>query len=168
MLKKLLSLGVVLVSAALASCGGGGAGTISGSGGGAAATAAIVTVLASSPQLQSDQGGANKVAITAQVKDASNAVLTGVTVQFGASSGSLAVTQAVTDGSGIAYAQLSNGTNAQNRAITVTATAGQASGGACRALLFAGARSGWPGQPLWRIRPCRAGHPIEVAPGSSR
>ena len=128
MLKKLLSLGVVLVSAALASCGGGGAGTISGSGGGAAATAAIVTVLASSPQLQSDQGGANKVAITAQVKDASNAVLTGVTVQFGASSGSLAVTQAVTDGSGIAYAQLSNGTNAQNRAITVTATAGQASG----------------------------------------
>ncbi len=128
MLKKLLSLGAVLVSAALASCGGGGAGTISGSGGGGAAAAAIITVLASSPQLQSDQGGANTVAITAQVKDASNAVLTGVTVQFGASSGSLAVTQAVTDGSGIAYAQLSNGTNAQNRAITVTATAGQASG----------------------------------------
>lgn len=99
MLKKLLSLGAVLVSAALASCGGGGAGTISGSGGGAAA-AAIITVLASSPQLQSDQGGANTVAITAQVKDASNAVLEGVTVQFGASSGSLAVTQAVTDGSG--------------------------------------------------------------------
>ena len=128
MLKKLLSLGVVLLSAALASCGGGGDGTISGSGGGGAATAAIITVLASSPQLQSDQGGANTVSITAQVKDASNAVLEGVTVAFGASSGSLAVTQAVTDGSGIAYAQLSNGTNAQNRAITVTATAGQASG----------------------------------------
>ena len=33
-LKKLLSLGAVLVSAALASCGGGGDGTISGGGGG--------------------------------------------------------------------------------------------------------------------------------------
>lgn len=128
MLKKLLSLGAVLVSAALASCGGGGDGTISGGGGGGAAAASIITVLASSPQLQSDQGGANTVSITAQVKDDNNAVLEGVTVAFGASSGSLAVTQAVTDASGIAYAQLSNGTNAQNRAITITATAGDASG----------------------------------------
>lgn len=127
-LKKLLSLGAVLVSAVLASCGGGGDGTINGGGGGGATTPAIITVLAASPQLQSDQGGANTVAITAQVKDSSNAVLPGVTVSFGASSGSLAVTQSVTDDLGIAYALLSNGTNAQNRAITVTATAGEASG----------------------------------------
>ena len=85
-----------------------------------------VTVLASSPQLQSGQ--ANTVTITAQVKDDNNAVLEGVTVQFSASSGSLAVTQAVSDGSGIAIAQLSAGTNLANRAITVTAQAGEVSG----------------------------------------
>ncbi len=125
MLKKLLSLGAVLVSAALASCGGGGDGTISGSGGGTAEVGSV-TVLASSPQLVS--GPANSVTITAQVKDDNNAVLEGVTVQFSATSGSLAVTQAVTDGSGIAIAQLSPGTNLANRAITVTAQAGDASG----------------------------------------
>ena len=96
MLKKLLSLGAVLVSAALASCGGGGDGTISGGGGGTAEVGSV-TVLASSPQLVS--GPANSVTITAQVKDDNNAVLEGVTVQFSATSGSLAVTQAVTDGS---------------------------------------------------------------------
>ncbi len=126
MLKKLLSLGAVLVSAALASCGGGGDGTISGGGGGGTAEVGSVTVLASSPQLVS--GPANSVTITAQVKDDNNAVLEGVTVQFSATSGSLAVTQAVTDGSGIAIAQLSPGTNLANRAITVTAQAGDASG----------------------------------------
>lgn len=125
MLKKLLSLGAVLVSAALASCGGGGDGTISGGGGGTAEVGSV-TVLASSPQLVS--GPANSVTITAQVKDDNNAVLEGVTVQFSATSGSLAVTQAVTDGSGIAIAQLSPGTNLANRAITVTAQAGDASG----------------------------------------
>lgn len=126
MLKKLLSGVLVVATAALASCGGGGEGTINGPGGGGAATAAIITVLAASPQLQSGQ--ANAVTITAQVKDDNNAVLEGITVQFSASSGSLAVTQAITDGSGIAIAQLSNGTNFANRAITVTAQAGQASG----------------------------------------
>ncbi len=44
MLKKLLSLGVVLVSAALASCGGGGDGTISGPGGGGAGGNVIVSM----------------------------------------------------------------------------------------------------------------------------
>ncbi len=127
MLKKLLSLGVVLVSAALASCGGGGDGTISGGGGGATSVGSI-TVLASSPQLQSDQSQANTVTITAQVKDENNAVLEGVTVQFSASSGSLAVTQAVSDSLGMAVAQLSNGTNLANRSITVNAQAGGVEG----------------------------------------
>ena len=127
MLKKFLTLGVVLVSAALASCGGGGDGTINDpDGGGGATTVGSVTVLAASPQLQSGQG--NTVTITAQVKDENNAVLEGVTVQFSASSGSLAVTQPDSDSSGIAIAQLSNGTNFANRAITVTALAGNASG----------------------------------------
>jgi hypothetical protein len=125
-LKKLLSLGAVLASAVLASCGGGGDGTISGGGDGGTDTPAIITVLAASPQLQSGQ--TNTVTITAQVKDDNNAVLEGVTVQFSASSGSLAVTQAVSDASGIAIAQLSAGTNLANRAITVSAQAGDASG----------------------------------------
>lgn len=127
-LKKLLSLGVVLVSAALASCGGGGDGTINGNGGDGAAQVGSVTVLASSPQLQSDKSQATTVTITAQVKDDNNAVLEGVTVEFSASSGSLAVTQPVSDSLGIAIAQLSNGTNLANRAITVSAQAGDAGG----------------------------------------
>jgi hypothetical protein len=126
-LKKLLSLGAVLASAVLASCGGGGDGTINGGGGGAAEVGSI-TVLAASPQLQSDQSQATTVTITAQVKDNNNAVLEGVTVQFSATSGSLAVTQAVSDSLGMAVAQLSNGTNLSNRAITVTAQAGSAAG----------------------------------------
>lgn len=127
MLKKLLSLGVIAASAALVSCGGGGDGTISGGGGGTAMVGSV-TVLASSPQLQSDQSQATTVTITAQVKDDNNAVLEGVTVQFSASSGSLAVTQATSDSLGMAVAQLSNGTNLANRAITVTAQAGDAGG----------------------------------------
>jgi hypothetical protein len=123
----MLSLGVVLVSAALASCGGGSSdGTINGPGGGGAAEVGSVTVLAASPQLQSGQG--NTVTITAQVKDDSNAVLEGVTVQFSASSGALVVTQPETDSLGIAVAQLSNGTNFANRAITVTVQAGDTAG----------------------------------------
>ncbi|MEZ5564108.1 MAG: Ig-like domain-containing protein [Gammaproteobacteria bacterium] len=129
MFRKLISLCVVVASAALMSCGGGSGNTITGpGGGGGATTVSSVTLLAATPQLQSDQGGATTVTLTAQVKDVNNAVLENIPVTFSASSGSLAVTQATTDGSGLALAQLSNGTNPANRVITVTATAGTVSG----------------------------------------
>lgn len=128
MFRKLNLLWLVAASAVLMSCGGGG-NTITGPGGGGGATGvATVTVLAATPQLLSDQAGATSVAITAQVKDANNAVLANIPVTFSATSGSLAVTQGTTDASGLAMAQLSNGTNLANRTITVTATAGNVSG----------------------------------------
>ncbi|MEO7387428.1 MAG: Ig-like domain-containing protein [Gammaproteobacteria bacterium] len=129
MLKKFISLCLVVASAALVSCGGSG-NTITGPGGGGGngPTVAAVTLLAATPQLQSDQSGSNTVALTAQVKDVNNAVLKDIPVTFSATSGSLAVTQFMTDATGLALAQLSNGTNPANRVITVTATAGLVSG----------------------------------------
>jgi hypothetical protein len=127
-LKKLISLCLVVASAALMSCGGS-SNTITGpGGGGTGATVATVTLLAATPQLQSDQSGSNVVGLTAQVKDINNAVIADIPVTFSATSGSLAVTQFTTDASGLALAQLSNGTNPANRVITVTATAGTVSG----------------------------------------
>lgn len=124
-MNKLLSFGVLLASALLASCGGGDDNTITdpGGGGGGATQVDTVQLLASSPQIASDQSGANTVTMTAVVKDANNAVLPGITVAFSATSGSLAVTQAVTDDSGTATATLSNGSDVSNRTITVTASA---------------------------------------------
>lgn len=128
MFKKLISLCVVVASAALMSCGGS-SNTITGPGGGGTGPqVATVTLLAATPQLQSDQAGSNVVNLTAQVKDVNNAVLADIPVTFSATSGSLAVTQFTTDASGLALAQLSNGTNPANRTITVTATAGTVSG----------------------------------------
>lgn len=129
-MKKLLSFGALALVAilGLASCGGGGNTITDPGGGGGTADVASVTVLAASTQLASDQTGVSTVQITAQVKDAGNAVLEEVPVAFTSTSGSLAVTQPVTDGAGLAIAQLSNGTNPTNRSITVTATAGGVSG----------------------------------------
>jgi hypothetical protein len=76
------------------------------------------------PQIPSD---ASKPAnISAVLRDANNNALAGTTVHFAATSGVLAVTQAVTDANGIAKATLSAGTDPTNRTITVTATAGSA------------------------------------------
>lgn len=134
MLKKLLSLSTILASVALAACGGGG-NTITDPGGGGAggggggSTAASVQVLASSPQLGSDQSGLSTVDITAIVRDSNNVVLPGQTVSFGANSnGSLSVINAVTDDNGQALARLGNGSDISNRVITVTASTGGASG----------------------------------------
>lgn len=81
-----------------------------------------ITLLASSPQLGSS--GSNEVTITAIVKDGLNNLLSGVTVVFTADSGSLAVSQSLTDDSGQAIATLDPGGDFTNRTITVTATTG--------------------------------------------
>lgn len=127
MLKKIISLGLLVASVVIASCGGSG-NTLTGPGGGGNAEVASITLLASTPQLSSDQAGSNAVSLTAQVKDANNAVLEDIPVTFSATSGSLAVTQFTTDAAGLALASLSNGTNPANRDITVTARAGDVSG----------------------------------------
>lgn len=129
-MNKLLSFGALALVATLglASCGGGGNTLTDPDGSGGGAAVASVTVLAASPQLQSDQTGVTTVQVTAQVKDAGNAVIADVPVSFNATSGSVTVTQPLTSSAGQAIAQLSNGTNPSNRLITVTATASGVTG----------------------------------------
>jgi hypothetical protein len=83
-----------------------------------------LSVQTSQAQIPSD---ASKPAnISAVLLDANNNALAGITVHFSATSGALAVTQAVTDVNGIAKATLTAGTDETNRTITVTVTAGAA------------------------------------------
>ena len=126
-MKKLQVLMMILVSAFIASCGSDG--TIAG-GGTPQGTTGVgsVTVLASSPQVPSDQSGGNTVEISAMVQDANNALMPNVAVIFTATSGALGIINAVTDNSGVARAQLSSGGDPTNRTITVSALAGSASG----------------------------------------
>lgn len=119
-----------LAALALAACGGGSSCDTSfanscGSGGGTTVTVGSLTLLTSLPQIHSDSS--NSATISALVKDASNNVMTGVTVVFQATSGSLVRTQAITDSSGLALATLNAGSDPTNRTITVTATVGTTS-----------------------------------------
>jgi hypothetical protein len=114
---------------ALCACSGSGDNTItkgpgSTTGPGSAAT---LTLLTSSPQMPSD--GSASATITALVKDASNNVLEGQTVQFMSSSGALAVSQpATTDANGLLKATLSTAGDPTNRTITINGTSGTATG----------------------------------------
>jgi hypothetical protein len=104
---------------------------------GVIATQQNITLLTSSPQLNSDN--TKPVTITAVVQDATNKILTGVPVSFQASSGAIApiqttaggaatppVAPGTTDVNGTAQAKLTTPGNQLNRTITVTATAGSA------------------------------------------
>ena len=121
--KRLTTLAVTLV---LVACGGSGTGfstdpnqpdptdpTV--------APVSAVTVLASSPTMQSDNS--QSLTINVIVRDANNVAMEGVTVVMSADSGFLTIDSAVTDPSGIATATLNNGGNPANRPITVTADA---------------------------------------------
>jgi hypothetical protein len=88
---------------------------------GTTASVASLSLVSSNIQIASD--GSDTVTITATVKDAGNALLSGVNVSFSATSGDLTVTQATTDSSGQATATLSAGNDPTNRTITVTASA---------------------------------------------
>lgn len=66
--------------------------------------------------------GVDQVDLTAIVKDGNNVGVSGVSVQFAATSGSLAIVNAQTDASGNAKARLSTGGDKSNRSITVTGT----------------------------------------------
>ncbi|HME38598.1 MAG TPA: Ig-like domain-containing protein [Steroidobacteraceae bacterium] len=106
--------------------------TVTATAGGVSGTATVgVVAIQQSLSIQTDQAqipsDASKPAnISAILLDANNNAQAGVTVKFSATSGVLAVTQAVTDVNGIAKATLTAGTDPSNRAITVTATAGAA------------------------------------------
>ena len=115
-----------LSAALLAACGGGNTLTGPGSGGTGNTTVATITVTSSTTSIAAD--GSDSATITAVAKDASNVLVSGVTMSFATSGGDLAVTQATTDSSGRATATLSAGTLAAGTAITVTASSGSVSG----------------------------------------
>lgn len=124
-MKRLLSLGISTFLLVLAGCGGSGD-TITSppqDQGGGATGVASVQVTASSPQLNSSADGSTEIQIFALVRDAGNAILSGIPTSFQTSSGSITVTQAQTDDTGTAIATLTNGNDPSNRQITVTVTA---------------------------------------------
>jgi hypothetical protein len=92
--------------------------------GGAAAASVLVT--SGSASIPADNSVT--ATITALVRDANNAAVSGATVTFAASAGSVAVTQATTDSTGNATAVLSASGAAAGTAITVTASTGSVSG----------------------------------------
>jgi len=85
-------------------------------------TVASITMLTSSPQVGSS--GTTPLTVTAIVKDSGNLVSEDIPVVFTSDSGSLQVTQAVTDAAGIATATLTPGGDYTNRTITISATTG--------------------------------------------
>jgi len=103
-------------------CGGAAGESDSGSGSTTTSSASYVDLIASSPQINSD--GTSTITLTALVKDSKNRALSGETVEFKATSGTLTVSSNTTDASGQAAATLDTIGNKANRTITVTATAG--------------------------------------------
>jgi len=127
---KFLKFGSLFACASLlAACGGGGgsAGTspFNSGGGGTTTAAASIDVIASAVQVGS---GGDQVTITAIVKGAGNVSLPTTAVSFATDSGTLTSASVLTDASGAATATLSAGADRSNRAITVTATSGNATG----------------------------------------
>ena len=90
-----------------------------------AAGATSVDVLTSATTVNS---GGDTVKITAVVKGAGNVGLAGAAVGFSADSGNLTGASATTDSTGTATATFTTGSDRSNRAVTVTVTAGKASG----------------------------------------
>jgi len=123
-MKRLLSLGMILASMGIASCGGGGGNTIAGVTVAAGAAVANIELIASSAQLSSDITGLTTVTITAIAKNENNNVMSGVPIIFSSDSGALVVTDTETTANGLATATLSNGSDPSNRTILVTATDG--------------------------------------------
>lgn len=118
----------VLATLALAACGGSSdcgtsfANTCGSSGG---SSVAKITLSADTMSIPAD--GSVPANITALAKDAKNNAVSGVTITFSSNAGSLVVSQAITDTSGIAKAALSASGVAAGGSISVTATTGSAS-----------------------------------------
>lgn len=81
-----------------------------------------VTLVTSATSIPAD--GSATATVAAIVRDSNNLLMTGVPVSFAATSGGLAVTQAVTDANGQAVATLSTAGDSSTRNITVTGTVG--------------------------------------------
>jgi len=105
--------------------------SITASAGNAKSAAIVVKVVSAVPTLTltTDKGtlasagvSGNEVTVTALVRDANNSVMPGVTVSLASDSGSLTLTNRVTDANGIVTEKLGTGGDATSRAIKVTAS----------------------------------------------
>src|ERR1700688_3354506 len=108
----------------LAACGGSGdaAFVAPPTGTGGKMTAASIGLTASSATIPSD--GSASSTLTAHATDANNSAVSGATVTFSSSAGTLSGSPATTDANGNATATVSAGTAAPGTAITVTASSG--------------------------------------------
>ena len=121
-MRNLKSLAAVFIALVMAACGDStlvpnGSGPINPGGGPGVAG---VTVLTSSPSLESSPG--SSVTIQVIVRDTNNVAMEGVTVILAADSGTLTVTNPTTDQSGIVSATLGNGGDPTPRTITIRRT----------------------------------------------
>jgi hypothetical protein len=120
-----------IVALALAACGGGSSSCSNSfangcaNGGTTGSSAASIALSADVASIPAD--GSTAANITALVKDTNNNAVSGVTVTFSSTAGSLVVGQAKTDATGVAKASLSASGVAAGTSITVTATAGTVS-----------------------------------------
>ena len=122
-MRNLKSLAAVFMALAIAACGSDSTLTPNGAGptpGGGPAVAGV-TVLVSSPDLDAVPGASVDVQVI--VRDTNNVATEGVTVIMSSDSGTLTVTNPITDQGGIVNATLTGGGDPTPRTITVTADA---------------------------------------------
>ncbi len=116
--------------ALLAGCGGssftGGSSSSSGSSSGGTNTVTQVAVTSSATQISAD--GTTTATITATAKDANNVVVSGASIAFTTSAGTLTAASSTTDVNGQATATIAAGSAAVGTTIKVTASSGSGSG----------------------------------------
>ncbi len=123
-MRKIASVVMFWAAALVAGCGGGSSGSDDAFRPGAAAGAtpvAVSSVTATSSQVSILSDGSDSSTITAFVRGANNALISGATVAFSASSGGVSPASAVTGADGTATATLVTAGDASLRTITVTA-----------------------------------------------
>jgi hypothetical protein len=126
-MKKITGWLAALASAGLlAACGGGGGSPGTNSNGVAPSKAANVSLLPSATTIASSGLAGTEVTLTAIVTDSGGNALTGETVSFTASSGSVSSTNRVSDSSGKVVEKLSVSGDSSLRVITITAKSGSA------------------------------------------
>lgn len=117
-------LAVLALGALLAACGGGGGDPTLGVKDGANAGVGSVALIASATTIAASGADGTEVVLTAIVKNASNNALSGQTVAFSASSGTVSTTGRVTDANGTVTEKLSVKGDASLRDITIKASSG--------------------------------------------
>ena len=117
-------LALLVLSTVLAACGGGGGDPTLGTPGGANNGVASISLVASATTIVASGADGTEVTLTAIVKNASNNALSGQTVAFTASSGTISNTTRVTDANGTVIEKLSVKGDATLRDITIQASSG--------------------------------------------